>query len=200
LYYLRRKKEMFCTHEEADSRMFFHLKCIEAPKNVILRTADTDCLIIALGIKHHYSPSLKVWLEVGVQHTQRFIDVNGLHDLLGEQLCKSLLAYHTLTGSDYTASFSRKGKVRPLKLLEKNHDAQKALAKIAFSDEINQETLATIEKFVCQIYGKKRVNEVNAVRLEIFMEKHKPRQSNLSYAKKLDASMLPPCKKFLSKR
>ena len=37
--------------------------------------------------------------------------------------CPALPGFHAFTGSDYTASFSRKGKVRPLALLEKNQNA-----------------------------------------------------------------------------
>ena len=41
--------EMFSTHEEADSRMLFHLSSVQSPANVVIRTIDTDVLIIALG-------------------------------------------------------------------------------------------------------------------------------------------------------
>jgi hypothetical protein len=37
------------THEEADSRMFFHLNLVQPPSNVDIRIADTDCLGIALA-------------------------------------------------------------------------------------------------------------------------------------------------------
>ena len=121
--------DLYCTHEEADTRIFFHLNQVSSSRNVVIRTADTDCLIIALGNKHMFQPEIKIWLEVGVQsnNSQRFIDVNGLHAKLGEVFCKSLMGYHALTGCDYTASCCRKGKVKPLKILEKNVHFQKAL-------------------------------------------------------------------------
>ena len=52
------------THEEADSHMFFHLKSIDPPSNVITRTADTDCLIIALACRLNYDNQIKAWMEV----------------------------------------------------------------------------------------------------------------------------------------
>ena len=134
-------ERLYCTHEEADSRMFFHLSTVPSTSKVVIRTTYTDCLIIALGCKHLYNPALKIWLEVGLQsnNTQRFIDVNGLYSQLGEDLCKSLSAYHALRGCDYTASFCRKGKVKPLKLLEKSVVVQEAFANIAFSEDVEGE-------------------------------------------------------------
>ena len=65
----------------ADCRMFFHLKYITAPKKVVIRTADTDCLIIALGLKHLYDQQLQILLEVGLQsnNSLRYININALH-------------------------------------------------------------------------------------------------------------------------
>jgi hypothetical protein len=40
---------MFSTHEEADSRMLFHISSVQPPANVVIRTIDTDVLVIALG-------------------------------------------------------------------------------------------------------------------------------------------------------
>ena len=38
------------------------------------------------------------------------------------------------TGCDYTASFSRKGKVRPLKYLEKNETMQEVFGSMGFDE------------------------------------------------------------------
>ena len=52
--------------------------------------------------------------------------MNKFQQGLGNSLCVALPRFHAFTGSDYTASFNRKDKFRPLKLLEKNEDAEKA--------------------------------------------------------------------------
>ena len=85
---------LYSTHEEADSRMFFHLKSIDPPSNVIIRTADTDCLIIALACKLNYDNQIKVWMEVGT-HTSNnihYINIYELHSHFGKSLCKPLPA------------------------------------------------------------------------------------------------------------
>ena len=58
--------------------------------------------------------------------TLRYVNVKKLYQTLGNSLCVSLSGFHAFTGSDYTASFSCKGKIPPLKLLERSEDAKKA--------------------------------------------------------------------------
>ena len=48
------------SHEEADSRMLFHAKSINAPYTVVIRTADTDVLVITLCNLPKLSQGLKV--------------------------------------------------------------------------------------------------------------------------------------------
>ena len=112
--------------------MFYHVANVSAPNNVVINTSETDCLVIALGCYHLFDPSLKTWIEAGLQtnNTQRYISINQIHASLGEILCISVHA--SVTGCDYTctASFTRKGKVKPLKLLQKNQEAQSAFIQL----------------------------------------------------------------------
>jgi len=188
-------------HEEADSRMFYHLANIPTPNNVVVRTSDTDCLIIALGCYQLFDQSLKIWIEAGLltNNTQRYISINQMHAALGETLCNSLPAYHAFTGCDYTSSFNRKGKIRPLKLLQKNHDAQAAFSQLGRETEVSEDTVVNIEKFVCEMYSKKKISSVDEVRLQIFLDKYKPKkgEQRFSCVNKFDGSALPPCSRVL---
>ena len=67
-----------------------------------------------------------IWLEVGhyTNNTLRYISVDQIDENLGESICKDLPALPVFTGSYYTAFFNKKGKVRPLKLLQNNVDMQ----------------------------------------------------------------------------
>ena len=194
------EESFYSMHEEADNRMFFHLNHAQPGNTVVIRTDDTDSLVIALGNKHLFS-ELQIWLEVGVQgkNNLRFIDVKTIHSELGETLCKSLPAYHALTGCDYTASFFKKGKVRPLKLLQKYPDIQMALAELSSVENINENIFSTIESYVCKIYGSKTIDKVNDLRTHIFTKKYnkiKP-EDRLDAVKKFDSSLMPPCKDVL---
>ena len=42
------EQENYCNHEEADSRMFYHVLLVAAPSNVVMRTNDADALVIAM--------------------------------------------------------------------------------------------------------------------------------------------------------
>ena len=67
------ERTLLCTHEEVDSRIFFHVSCL-----------DTDCLIIGLGSHKKLDLSLKIWLEVGVQsrNNLRFISADSIYSYL----------------------------------------------------------------------------------------------------------------------
>ena len=173
---------LFSTHEEADSRMFHHVS-FSARENsnnliernpvvddvdnevesfdVVVRSNDTDCLVIGLGCfkeLNKVNPNLQLWMEVGTtsNNTRRYISVNGLYVTLGEQLSSALPGFHAFTGCDYLAAFSRKGKVRPFKLLETDTNAQTAFSNLGEeSFQVSDEDIKILEKFVCKMYGKK---------------------------------------------
>ena len=192
------------THEEADSRMIFHLSSVVGPANVVVRTSDTYVLIFALGCMANINPEVKVWLEVGLytKNTLRYISVSQLYTKLGEKLCKSLPAHHAFLGCDYTASFNRKGKVRPLKVLEKNPTWQEIFGGMGVNNNLNDINFAEIEKYVCTIYGKKQFSSVDEVRLDMFLKKYKPKGINatISCVKKMDGSYLPPCSRTVCEK
>lgn len=106
---LKEIDERLCsTHEEADSKMIAHLTSIPSPANVVLRTADTDVFIVALGNIHKIKSGVNVFIELGLasKNTIRFVDLTSLSKRLGPKLCKSLPGFHALTGCDYTPSFA----------------------------------------------------------------------------------------------
>ena len=133
-------KELFLIHEEGDSRMLLHVNYIPAPSDIVTRTADTDVLIIALGIMDQLDPRKVLWLEARVQgkNTLRYISIKKIFQNLGKKLSRYLLTLHDLTGCDYTPSFSRKRKARPLKHLEKIETAQKTFGCFGDVEEIDE--------------------------------------------------------------
>ena len=54
------ERSLYSTHEEADSRMIFHLNSVTNSSNVVIRTSDTDVLVIALGCMGSMSSDIKV--------------------------------------------------------------------------------------------------------------------------------------------
>ena len=85
--------ELCCTHEDVDTRMF---TSINHPANVVIHTADTDCLIIALESERWYHHKINIWLEVRTEssNTQRYINIDQLYNEIGERFCAELPRYH----------------------------------------------------------------------------------------------------------
>ena len=161
-------------------------------------------LVIALGCLEHIPESINLWLEVGLyaKNSLRYIDVRKLFNKLGKDLRRALPAFHDFTGSDNIAAFSRKGKIHPLKTLEKDKTAQTVFGDMGFSDDIQEEEFKVIEKFACALYGKPKFNSVNEVRLELFLKKYqlKKKEVVISYGKKMEGSFLPPCASVLQQK
>ena len=90
--------------------------------------------------------------------------------------CVALLGLHACIGSDYTASFSQKGKVRPLALLEKNQNAIEIFSKLGDEEVINA-TMNNVQmpKNLYVVYGQKKLPSIAEARLEMFLKKYKPK-------------------------
>ena len=72
----------------------------------------------------------------------------------------------------YTASYKRKGKVAPFKLLEKSIEAREVFTEMS-TGSINSSILESVEKYLCLLYGKKTSDSIDDVRLQMFVEKYK---------------------------
>ena len=75
--------------------------------------------------------------------------------------------------------------------MEKDTEAQHALGNMACSEDLSNECIKTLERYLCAVYGKNKLN----VRMQIFLEKYRPKcgEERLRCAKKLDGSIMPPC-------
>lgn len=115
--------ELACKHEEADTRIVFHISKVPENSKILVKASDTDVLIILLGNMHKF-PNLYIWLannssRKSTNKDEVYINCTDLSKKLGATLCLALPAFHAYTGCDYTAAFFNKGKLRPLNLLIK---------------------------------------------------------------------------------
>ena len=197
------EQENYCNHEEADSRMFYHVSLVAALCKVVMRANDTD--VIPMGCKQFYDTSLKLWLEVGTQskNTIRYISIDQVCEKFGSSLCNALPAFHVFTGCDYTASFKRKGKVALFKLLEKSIKAREVFTEMSTDISLKSSILERVEKYLRLLYGKKTYDSIYDVRLQMFLEKYKQfskkRSENETVLKIniLDGSSWSPCSRVL---
>ena len=78
------------------------------------------------------------------KNTLRYINVNKLFGKIADPVCKYLPAYHVFTGHNYTASFSRTGKVHPLEYLEKDETMQEVFGSMCFDEKVREETFRAL--------------------------------------------------------
>ncbi len=148
--------------------------------------------------------STNVWMDAGLSsnNTRRTISINGLVDMLPQETIRALPAIHAFTGCDYTAAFMNKGKLRPLVLIMKNDDFRSAFAELGTSAEVSTEVTATCDKFVCHLYGKPLLDNVDQARYRIFQQTYVPKSLDapLAMIKGANASVLPPCSMVLKNK
>ena len=106
--------------EETDSRVVLYLNHAVALgfKSAVVRTPDTDIFFILLH--HSHSINLTIFLDTGMGKHRQLVNVTELGESLGRDYCSTLLGYYVFSGEDCTSAFKGKGKVAPLKKLQKN--------------------------------------------------------------------------------
>lgn len=123
---------------------------------------------------------------------------------LGSDLCLGLPAFHAYTGSDYTAAFYSKGKLRPFKLFSTNQTYQKYFSSLTDEADIFiGEKMKEIQEFTSAMYGIKNCNEVNNARYQIFVKTFSAKENNENFLRKVktfDSNTIPPCWESLKQK
>lgn len=196
-----------CQHEEADTRIVFHLCSIlsEEKLSIAVRCSDTDIFILLLYHISHMTDRTSVWMDVGLStnNTRRYINISQLVDHLDENVLNGLPALHAFSGCDYTAAFMNKGKVRPFELMIKNQEFSEAFAALGTSADIDEKIMDVLEKFTCSLYGMPKLSKVNDVRLALFQQKYAPKHGERQPLDKIhgvNPSNMPPCHAALTNK
>ncbi|GBP33556.1 hypothetical protein EVAR_28711_1 [Eumeta japonica] len=162
-------------HEEADTKIVYHVCNTDARANFVIRCSDTDIAAIMLGNMHHLkNDDSHVWILTGTGNNQRYVDISSIYKQLGPSLCRSLPGFHAITGCDYNPAFFKKGKQRPFSILKKNKEYQQAfltLGTLNLIDDVDEEerVFNIVQKFICDVYNVPGITDVNAARLQLFI-------------------------------
>lgn len=183
---------IYSNQEETDTRvvLYLHHAAALGYKNAVVRTPDTDIFVILLY--HAHAIKLTVYLDTGSGKQRQLINVSELAQSLGEDYCATLLGFYVFTGEDCTSAFKGKGKVGPLKKLEKNPRFHKVFRELGNDWSINGLMLNQLEQFTCLMYSQSRDLSVDAVRSKM-LRKMVGENEKLTLKSKVDFARLPPC-------
>jgi len=172
-----------CDHEEADTRLFVHLKDAldKGDRRVLIRTVDTDVIVIAVGVFFELQrmyPNIDIWVSFGMgKHFENY-HINLICHSLGEERCRGLPFYHSFTGCDTTSQLVGKGKRSSWGAWSSHSAVTKAFQYAAEHPfkilNIESPEFELLERFTCVLYDKTTSTcKVNILRQELFSHKAK---------------------------
>lgn len=187
---------IYSNQEETDTRvvLYLHYAVSLGYKNAVIRTPDTDIFVILLY--HAHAIKLTIYLDTGSGKHRQLINLSDLAASLGESYCSALLGFYVFTGEDCTSSFKGKGKVGPLKKLEKNPRFHRAFQQLGEDWNVKPHVLKEVEQFTCLMYGQNRESYVDSVRIKL-LRKMVGEDEKLTPKSKVDLARLPPCSSAL---
>ena len=74
-----------CNHEDADSRMLLHAYHAAQHEHhaILIRTVDTDVVVLAVSLAQELQPEDKLWLAFGTGQSFRYLAAHKIADELG---------------------------------------------------------------------------------------------------------------------
>lgn len=114
-----------------------------------------------------------------------YLEISAIADAAGPQVCDALPGLHAFTGCDSTSAFAGKGKKTALKLCKIDPVACNGVASLGPSFDVERVPFSECEGFVCKLYGRPNLADLNKCRYATFCTKKGQTQS------------LPPCQDAL---
>lgn len=171
-----------CTHEEADTRMLLHVADAvqQGDQNIVLRTVDTDVLVLAVAVFHQLSSirpdeQLQIWVAFGTGVNLRYIPAHSIARTLGQERSKALPAFHAFTGCDTVSCFAGRGKKTAMEAWKACPEVTSAFLSLSSPiAQITDGTMELIQRFVILMYDRTSdKTKVNDARKALFSKKGK---------------------------
>ena len=187
-------QSLYSTQEETDSRIVLYgIYGKEQGYDYIrVKSPDSDIFFILL----HQLEGTIVLFETDFGNKQRLLNITELAESYTQRYCSAYLDTYAFTGCDTTSAFKGIGKVKPLKVLQKNPKFVEALGQLGESWNVSTELVDELEKFVWIVYGRSRVQSVDELRY-IRIQELCDKEDKLSPSENIDLATFPPCRKSL---
>ena len=161
-----------CLKEEADDRMFVHVKdlCDAGYRRITIITVDTDVVIIALSAMWDLTIE-ELWIELGVGRTKRWIPIHILAAKIGEEICRAMLFWYAFTGCDTVSQFQGRGKKTAWKTWDTYPKATETFVRLSSLCPLSASDIEVIERYVILLYDKTSAcANVNDCRRQLFTQ------------------------------
>ena len=97
---------MPCNMEEADERIFVHVKHISRKHaRIMIKAVDSDVVVIAITNFHQLVPLNELWIEFGTGKLLRFIPIHQIARILVPDKYLAFSFFHAFSGCDATPLF-----------------------------------------------------------------------------------------------
>ncbi|WAQ99043.1 hypothetical protein MAR_023416 [Mya arenaria] len=136
----------------------------------MIRTCDTDVVVIILSTLTSIPLAHEVWISFGVGSHHRYIAAHTITATLGPSKTPALAVFHAFTGSDTTSFCAGIGKRTAWKTSDVFPDVTDAFSLLAdVPPSILESTIEVLEKYVVLLYDRTcQLAAVNEARQHIF--------------------------------
>ena len=149
-----------CHQEEADTRIFTHLKHaieVDMINSACVLANDSDIIVLSIAFFAELKTLglNKLWVSFGIAKKRRWLPIHDLAASLGPKESKSLLYFHAFSGCDTVSGFRGKGKKSFFNTWKIFPEVTNTFCKLSqFPAIIEEDDIQQLEKCVVVLYDK----------------------------------------------
>ena len=169
-------ESFLCDHEEADSRIFFHVARATqtyAPRRIIIWSIDTDVASMCPKAVHLLNLQ-QLFFKTGVKDKKRFILMHDVDERVGSEISQILPLLHAATGCDSTSAFASQGKNTALKAFYDDINNTLEIGQLLGSDPsvLPESAVQAFTRYLLYLYtGNQEYCSLSLMRKELFCRK-----------------------------
>ncbi|KAK3911789.1 Phosphoenolpyruvate carboxylase [Frankliniella fusca] len=160
--------------EEADGRIILHLVDMikSGIQDVLIRTVDTDVVVLAISFYHQLKEIglVSLWVKLGTGTHKKHFPAHAIAEALGNEKAVALRGFHAFTGCDEVSFMASKGKKKAWNTWSSFPEVTKAFSAISNPlKELPVNIFCLLERFTIRLYDAKTTEiDINVVRRDLY--------------------------------
>ena len=164
-----------CNHEEADTRVFLHVKDIlrSLQGRICICASDTDVVILAISFFGQLGVT-ELWIEFGNGKNKRWLPIHQYVSALGAEYCIGILFWYGFTGCDTVSYFSGRPKPTARNMWKSFPAITATFDKLSNIEthSISDNDLTQLERYTILLYDRSSLlGDINICRKQLFTKK-----------------------------